>query len=456
MDSLGLAEKRNAYYRSLSGGLKQRLSIALALIGNPKVAVLDEMTTGLDPQARRDTWHLIEQVRDRDVTIILVTHYMDEAERLCDRVALLDRGRIVAIDTPEGLAGRAGVDQRVRFVPSKPFDDRLLTGLPGVDSVQHDGEHVIVTGLGRAGQQRDPHPGRSRRDRHRAAPGHREPGGRVRRAHRPPHPRRDREDPPMSTHAVLLPARTPRSAFGKLLQSETKIAWRVPVGLIFGVAVPILLLVIFGCIPAMNKPAASLGGLTYFSVYFPVLIAFVLAMSVTHQPADAPGHLPGAGHLAADVHHTGASRLDARSTGHHQPRPGRRGTRHPGSGGHCGVRPGRPQAAGRVRPGAGADHRRHVRHRAVDLGHRPDRRRRRRSSGSCSCTPCCSPPALYFPQQSMPPVLRQISEWSPLGASVHALQDSMQGTFPSTQSLLILAGWAVLFGFLAVRFFRWE
>ena len=148
MDSLGLAEKRNAYYRSLSGGLKQRLSIALALIGNPKVAVFDEMTTGLDPQARRDTWHLIEQVRDRDVTIILVTHYMDEAERLCDRVALLDRGRIVALDTPEALAGLAGVDQRVRFVPSKPFDDRLLTGLPGVDSVEHDGEHVIVTGSG--------------------------------------------------------------------------------------------------------------------------------------------------------------------------------------------------------------------------------------------------------------------------------------------------------------------
>ena len=147
-DSLGLAEKQNAYYKSLSGGLKQRLSIALALIGNPQVAVLDEMTTGLDPQARRDTWQLIEQVRDRDVTIILVTHYMDEAERLCDRVALLDRGRIVAIDTPEGLAGRAGVGKRVRFVPSKSFDDRLLTGLPEVRKLEHDGDHVIVTGSG--------------------------------------------------------------------------------------------------------------------------------------------------------------------------------------------------------------------------------------------------------------------------------------------------------------------
>ena len=91
---------------------------------------------------------LIEGVRDRGVTIILVTHYMDEAERLCDRVALLDQGRIVAIDTPEGLADQAGVDKRVRFVPSKAFDDRLLTDLPEVRTMEHEGEHVIVTGSG--------------------------------------------------------------------------------------------------------------------------------------------------------------------------------------------------------------------------------------------------------------------------------------------------------------------
>ena len=148
MDALGLAEKRNDYYRSLSGGLKQRLSVALALIGNPKVAVLDEMTTGLDPQARRDTWHLIEGVRDQGVTIILVTHYMDEAERLCDRVALLDQGRVVAIDTPERLAGRAGVDKRVHFVPSQAFDDHLLTDLPEVRKVIHEDGHVVASGSG--------------------------------------------------------------------------------------------------------------------------------------------------------------------------------------------------------------------------------------------------------------------------------------------------------------------
>ena len=148
IDALRLADHLKTYYRSLSGGLKQRVSIALALIGRPKIAVLDEMTTGLDPQARRDTWELIEAVRDRGVTILLVTHYMDEAERLCNRVALFDQGRVVAIDTPEGLAGRAGVEKRVRFVPSGPFDDALLTRLPEVSCLEHDGDHVDVTGSG--------------------------------------------------------------------------------------------------------------------------------------------------------------------------------------------------------------------------------------------------------------------------------------------------------------------
>ena len=130
----GARARRQArdYYRSLSGGQRQRLSVALALIGRPKIAVLDEMTTGLDPQARRDAWELIEGIRDRGVTIVLVTHFMEEAERLCDRVALIDHGRIVALDTPAGLAARARGGKTVRFLPSAPFDDRLLTGLPEV------------------------------------------------------------------------------------------------------------------------------------------------------------------------------------------------------------------------------------------------------------------------------------------------------------------------------------
>jgi ABC-2 type transport system ATP-binding protein len=148
IEALGLEAKREDYYRSLSGGQRQRLSVALALIGQPKIAVLDEMTTGLDPQARRDAWELIEHIRDRGVTIVLVTHFMEEAERLCNRVALIDNGKIVALDTPASLATRARGGKTVRFLPSKPFDQRLLTELPEVTQVDYQGQHVIVTGAG--------------------------------------------------------------------------------------------------------------------------------------------------------------------------------------------------------------------------------------------------------------------------------------------------------------------
>jgi ABC-2 type transport system ATP-binding protein len=148
VEVLGLGDKRRAYYRSLSGGHRQRLSVALALIGGPQIAVLDEMTTGLDPQARRDAWGLIEGIRARGVTIVLVTHFMEEAERLCDRVALIDHGRIAALDTPAGLATRAQGGKTVRFVPSASVDDRLLAGLPEVTQIEHEGQHVIVTGTG--------------------------------------------------------------------------------------------------------------------------------------------------------------------------------------------------------------------------------------------------------------------------------------------------------------------
>jgi ABC-2 type transport system ATP-binding protein len=146
LETLGLAAKRDTQYRKLSGGQKQRLSIALALVGRPTVAVLDELTTGLDPQARRDTWELVEQVRDSGVTIVLVTHFMDEAERLCDRLALIDAGRVVAIDTPAGLVAGAASEQRVRFRPSRDLDERLLTDLPEVTDVQHHGRQLVVTG----------------------------------------------------------------------------------------------------------------------------------------------------------------------------------------------------------------------------------------------------------------------------------------------------------------------
>jgi ABC-2 type transport system ATP-binding protein len=150
MRLLGLDSKSGTRFGKLSGGQKQRLSIALALVGSPQVAVLDELTTGLDPQARRDTWDLIEGVRDRGVTIVLVSHFMEEAERLCDRVALIDKGRIVVVDTPAALAEKVDAEQRIQFHPSVPFDDSLLAGLPEVTSIIHRGDVVVVTGSGNA------------------------------------------------------------------------------------------------------------------------------------------------------------------------------------------------------------------------------------------------------------------------------------------------------------------
>jgi ABC-2 type transport system ATP-binding protein len=103
LDDVQLGEKAGSFAEQLSGGQRQRLSIATALVHSPKVFFLDEPTTGLDPQARRNLWELIEEVRDKGVTVILTTHYMDEAEQLCDRVAIMDSGKIIALDTPKNL-----------------------------------------------------------------------------------------------------------------------------------------------------------------------------------------------------------------------------------------------------------------------------------------------------------------------------------------------------------------
>ncbi len=146
IEMLGLTDKTKTRFAKLSGGQKQRLSIALALVGSPQIAVLDELTTGLDPGARHDTWELIEGVRDRGVTIVLVTHFMEEAERLCDRVALIDSGRVVAIDTPATLAEEVETEQRIQFRPSVPLPEGLLESLPDVTHVIHRGDVVVVTG----------------------------------------------------------------------------------------------------------------------------------------------------------------------------------------------------------------------------------------------------------------------------------------------------------------------
>jgi ABC-2 type transport system ATP-binding protein len=145
-ERLGLGEKLSARFGKLSGGQKQRLFIALALIGNPRIVVLDELTTGLDPRARRDTWELIEDVRAGGVTVLLVTHFMEEAQRLCDRIAVIDKGRVAALDSPAGLIRRSAGATVISFTPSAPVDDRDLNALPELASVEHRDGRITLAG----------------------------------------------------------------------------------------------------------------------------------------------------------------------------------------------------------------------------------------------------------------------------------------------------------------------
>jgi ABC-2 type transport system ATP-binding protein len=146
LEQLGLDEKINALFTKLSGGQKQRLFIALALINDPDLVFLDELTTGLDPQARRAMWDLVRTIRERGKTVFLTTHFMEEAERLCDRVAIMDRGKIVALDTPENLIRSLEAENRVVFSADGGFDKALLQVLANVTRVEQTGERVVVYG----------------------------------------------------------------------------------------------------------------------------------------------------------------------------------------------------------------------------------------------------------------------------------------------------------------------
>ncbi len=146
LERLGLGPSAGTRYAKLSGGQQQRVSIAVALVGRPRAVILDELTTGLDPQARRDTWTLVEELRDTGVTVVLVTHFMEEAERLADRLALIDRGRIVALDTPAGLVAGAGLKQQLRFSTMATLDEDWIRRLPEVSGVARDRGEYVVTG----------------------------------------------------------------------------------------------------------------------------------------------------------------------------------------------------------------------------------------------------------------------------------------------------------------------
>jgi ABC-2 type transport system ATP-binding protein len=147
LEQWGLSEKQKASFSSLSGGQRQRLFIALALVNNPRLVFLDEMTTGLDPAARRVAWDLIRTVREHGTTVVLVTHFMDEAEKLCDRVAIVDHGKIAAIDTPQGLITEHASEVRVVFT-TEQLDLTWLDEIPEVRKVARTGPRVEVEGSG--------------------------------------------------------------------------------------------------------------------------------------------------------------------------------------------------------------------------------------------------------------------------------------------------------------------
>jgi ABC-2 type transport system ATP-binding protein len=146
---VGLEEKAAAHVRTLSGGQKQRLSLACALVGDPEVLFLDEPTTGLDPQARHQTWEIVEGLKARGRTVLLTTHYMEEAARLCDRVAVVDYGKVIALGTPRELIASLGAEHVIEFAvgeqPEAAGLHSLLHTLPSVEGVAHDGEHWRLT-----------------------------------------------------------------------------------------------------------------------------------------------------------------------------------------------------------------------------------------------------------------------------------------------------------------------
>ena len=148
LEQLGLTDKRDAWFMNLSGGQKQRLFIALALINDPEVVFLDELTTGLDPQSRRAIWDLVRGIRERGKTVFLTTHLMEEAERLCDRVAIIEHGRIVDIDKPERLVARHCPERTVVLATDDPIAEERFRAIPGVEAVICTDSRFTIRGRG--------------------------------------------------------------------------------------------------------------------------------------------------------------------------------------------------------------------------------------------------------------------------------------------------------------------
>jgi ABC-2 type transport system ATP-binding protein len=148
LEQLGLASKRNAWFMTLSGGQKQRLFIALALINDPEVVFLDELTTGLDPQSRRAIWDLVRDIRDRGKTVLITTHLMEEAERLCDRVAIIEHGKIIDIGKPDELVARHCPMRTVVLATEDPLAEQRLRAMPSAETVTRVDTRYTIQGSG--------------------------------------------------------------------------------------------------------------------------------------------------------------------------------------------------------------------------------------------------------------------------------------------------------------------
>ena len=423
------------------------------------------------------------------MTIVLVTHFMEEAERLCDRVALIDQGRVVATDTPQGLARQVSGSKQVTFEPSGPFDDQLLLRLPQVTAVARHGHRVQVSGSGdlvnaviltldKAGLSAHdvelsatsledafvaltgrglasfpPQPGPQRKHRERTArPGTNGQAGNER-------PGRERTARPGMRTArrpsSILPGATPRRAFAKLTASEARLAWRQPTGLLVGLGLPVLLLVIFGFLPAFHHHRSSLGGLSYFDVYVPTLVALVIAalgffglptplatyreqgilrrLSTTPVP---PAWVLGA-QLVVQVVIAAVALVTLMVAG-----TAGFGLQIPASIGGFALAAVLSIAAvfaiGLSITGIAPS--------AVAAG----------GIGWATFFPLMFFAGLWVPVQEFPAALRDVSDYTPLRASVEALQHAVQTGFPTAAPLLVLAAYPALFGWLALRYFRWE
>jgi ABC-2 type transport system ATP-binding protein len=150
LEQLGLSDKRNAWFMTLSGGQKQRLFIALALINDPEVVFLDELTTGLDPQSRRAIWELVRGIRDRGKTVFMTTHLMEEAERLCDRVAIIEHGKIIDMGSPEELVRRHCPARTVLLATENALAEERLRTMPSVETVTRLDSRFTIQGRGEA------------------------------------------------------------------------------------------------------------------------------------------------------------------------------------------------------------------------------------------------------------------------------------------------------------------